>query len=495
MTQLIPEGKQHFDDANGRPLVGGQVFNYLVGTTTFKNTYQDVALSILNTNPVVLDARGECAMYGTGSYRQILKDAAGNLIWDQVIPDAAGTPISVVSLPVVTGPTGTIVGGTVTLTATATSLLTNGSIKSFTWTLPDGSTSVTPATAGSATKAFSPPGAVGSTYTVTVFATDSAGNNSGTISWTINVTVHQPPTVPTTLAISSPIYQNSTGNTLTVSGSTASDGATITYSLTQTGAATLTFSKTTGILAGEVVTFSAPTVSSSTAVTISATAVDSMGGVSAAKNQPVNVIPYPTVAGTPYGGGFYVGRMLVSGTNYILILAPRASGESSPLPIKSTATATTGTQSTWDGLSNTNAMITAGAGVGTCAFFAKGLSIGGFTDWAVPAKDQYEMIYRAFKPDSTANNTSSGVNPNSNPVGAAYTTTVPGVTTAAAFLTGGTEVLNTGFFNWTSTEKPADTTTNIAENLSDGTQLTAAGVGPSAKTAPSVFRAVRMVAI
>lgn len=492
MTQLIPEGKQHFDDANGRPLVGGQVFNYLVGTTTFKNTYQDVALSILNTNPVVLDARGECAMYGTGSYRQILKDAAGNLIWDQVIPDPAGATINVVSIPVVTGPDKALPSSTVTLTATATSLLTAGSIASFKWVLPDGSSSVTPASSNTATKAITVGATIGSTYPVIVTATDNAGNVSLPVTWTVTVAVHQPPTTPTTLTISSPIYQLSSGNTVTVSGSTASDGATITYSLSQSGAVAVTFSKTTGIAAGEVVTFTTPAVASATTITISAVANDSQGGTSPAKTANATINTYPTTAGVAYGGGYYVGRMLIAAQNYILVVAPKASGSIGFSQIKSANTATTGTQSTWDGLSNTNAMITAGAGSSTAAFAAKALNIGGYTDWALPAKDQMEMVYRAFKPTADANNTSSGTNPSSNPTGAAYTASNPGQTTVTAFLPGGSEALSTDFPLWTSTEKSGDATTNNAQTMNDGNQSPS---GISGKTAYYPSRAVRMIAI
>jgi len=91
MSQNIPTGKQQFFDINGKPLVGGKVFNYVVATTIPKNTYQDSAQTTPNANPVILDARGQCSMYGSGSYRQVLKDSADNLIWDQVIIDLAQT--------------------------------------------------------------------------------------------------------------------------------------------------------------------------------------------------------------------------------------------------------------------------------------------------------------------------------------------------------------------------------------------------------------------
>jgi hypothetical protein len=80
---LIPNAKQQFLDANGNPLAGGFVYYYIPSTTTFKNTYQNAALTILNTNPIVLDSAGECIAYGVGSFRQIVTDVNGNLIWDQ----------------------------------------------------------------------------------------------------------------------------------------------------------------------------------------------------------------------------------------------------------------------------------------------------------------------------------------------------------------------------------------------------------------------------
>ena len=89
MTQLLPNGKQQFIDINGKPLVGGQVFHYEVGTLTPKTTYQDAGQTIPNTNPVVLDARGQASIYGTGAYRQILKDVVSVTIWDAVVPDVS----------------------------------------------------------------------------------------------------------------------------------------------------------------------------------------------------------------------------------------------------------------------------------------------------------------------------------------------------------------------------------------------------------------------
>lgn len=160
----------------------------------------------------------------------------------------------------------------------------------------------------------------------------------------------------------------------------------------------------------------------------------------------------PTVAGTAYGGGFYVGRMKIGADSYALIVAPKASGESAGLQVKTTNDTTAGTTSTWDGKANTAAMIAAGAAAHPAANFCKNLSIGGYTDWVLPAKDQLELLYRQLKPDATANATGVGANPSSDPVGANYTEGAPAKTAIAAFKTGGAEAFATDTHYWTSTE-------------------------------------------
>lgn len=87
MSSLIPNGEQRFVDNNGRPLIGGRVYYYVPNTSTLKDTWQDESMTILNTNPIVLDARGECTAWGYGSYRQVVRDDKGNLIWDKLVTD------------------------------------------------------------------------------------------------------------------------------------------------------------------------------------------------------------------------------------------------------------------------------------------------------------------------------------------------------------------------------------------------------------------------
>lgn len=91
---LLPPGQQTFTDANGKPLAGGSITFYVPNTTTAKPTYKDAAQTVLNTNPVILDAAGRATIYGTGAYRQVLKDAGGNLIWDQLTADTSSSQIA-----------------------------------------------------------------------------------------------------------------------------------------------------------------------------------------------------------------------------------------------------------------------------------------------------------------------------------------------------------------------------------------------------------------
>ena len=86
---LLPNGEQQFIDANGKPYASGKVYFYSDFPTcsVLKNTYQNTAASVLNTNPVVLSAMGTATIFGTGNYCQVLKDASGNTIWTKFTAD------------------------------------------------------------------------------------------------------------------------------------------------------------------------------------------------------------------------------------------------------------------------------------------------------------------------------------------------------------------------------------------------------------------------
>lgn len=55
----------------------GLVYTYAAGTLTPKTTYTDSAGGTPNANPVVLDASGQASIWGTGSYKFVVKTAAG----------------------------------------------------------------------------------------------------------------------------------------------------------------------------------------------------------------------------------------------------------------------------------------------------------------------------------------------------------------------------------------------------------------------------------
>ncbi len=83
-ASILPPAKTTFFDSNGNPLTSGTVESYIPSTTTHKTTWQDAAETIPNLNPLTLDAAGRTLLLGSGSYRQVVKDRDGNLIWDQV---------------------------------------------------------------------------------------------------------------------------------------------------------------------------------------------------------------------------------------------------------------------------------------------------------------------------------------------------------------------------------------------------------------------------
>src|SRR5204863_10192530 len=94
----VADPKKQFLDANGIPLVGGLVYAYAAGTTTPSNTWRDRAQTVLNPNPIVLDAAGSCDLVldPALTYRFVVTDAAQviqpHLGGDNIV-GAAGTQV------------------------------------------------------------------------------------------------------------------------------------------------------------------------------------------------------------------------------------------------------------------------------------------------------------------------------------------------------------------------------------------------------------------
>ena len=184
-----------------------------------------------------------------------------------------------------------------------------------------------------------------------------------------------------------------------------------------------------------------------------------------------NVQGVPDV-GQEYGGGFFVGQMYGSnltsggglddgGVIYNIIMAPKATGErgvqTTEKPINPGTTTNFSDSQSFGKVaqdSNTDSNFVYWT-------WARNLTIGGFTDWYVPAILEMQLLYRALKPTGDSNNTSYGANPYGVPVPLGnYTPGSPAPTELAAFIEpSGTEYLSTHDagdvnakrFYWTST--------------------------------------------
>jgi hypothetical protein len=188
-----------------------------------------------------------------------------------------------------------------------------------------------------------------------------------------------------------------------------------------------------------------------------------------------------------------------------VIIAPKSSGQNASLQYKNANTAApSATGTLTEGLKATLAMVADGnSTVYPAAHFCNDLSIGGYSDWYFPARDEFELLYRNLRPFTGSNisvtgrptgatpdyknlgslgDTSGGygVNNNSDPQGVAYTSGSPTQTSVAIFQTGGSESLNQPVNYVTSTEY--NTTTvwyqNTDPNTPGGQQLNSFKIGP-----------------
>lgn len=158
----------------------------------------------------------------------------------------------------------------------------------------------------------------------------------------------------------------------------------------------------------------------------------------------------PTVPGTPYDGGFCVGRFLCNGEPHLLIVAPKAAGEHDDAEWHTEYSDIAGAQSYCDGLANTQAMAEAGSEL---AQWALGLNIDGHADWYLPAQDELELCYRALKPTTDDNYLygRSGINVSAAPPTYPYTADAPAQTPVEAFQVGGSEAFDEAWY-WSSTQ-------------------------------------------
>jgi hypothetical protein len=171
-------------------------------------------------------------------------------------------------------------------------------------------------------------------------------------------------------------------------------------------------------------------------------------------------------------------------THY-LIVAPRATGQSADGTIFGPNRADP--TSLIDGPANTATLDATGNA--PAAQFCAALTIGGFTDWYLPALYELGVLYFGLKPGTQNNNTSAGINPNSVPERNAVYTAVgpPRQTVAAQFRNTNPEV----FINDIYTSSSQSSNNNVwYVSFASGEQLAA-----SKQSIFSRARAVRRIAL
>lgn len=104
MASLLSAVRTRFFDKSNKPLAGGKVYTYEANSTNPKVTWSDEALTVQNTNPVLLDNEGTALIFFSGKYRFRIEDKYGALVEDNP---------SVTSLVGIDGVTSDIVSTTI----------------------------------------------------------------------------------------------------------------------------------------------------------------------------------------------------------------------------------------------------------------------------------------------------------------------------------------------------------------------------------------------
>lgn len=97
MSSLTPYKAQFFDN-DGNFLVGGKLYTYAAGTSTPLATYTSQSGASANTNPIILNSRGEADIWLSAlSYKFALTTDAGAPVW--TIDNVEGRADSTVESP------------------------------------------------------------------------------------------------------------------------------------------------------------------------------------------------------------------------------------------------------------------------------------------------------------------------------------------------------------------------------------------------------------
>jgi hypothetical protein len=91
---VLPNGRNYFEATGGGPAVGYKLYTYVPNSSTLKDTYTTALGNVANQNPVVMDSRGEAAIYWVGDYDVTLKTDVDVTVWGPERlnqPETAGT--------------------------------------------------------------------------------------------------------------------------------------------------------------------------------------------------------------------------------------------------------------------------------------------------------------------------------------------------------------------------------------------------------------------
>jgi hypothetical protein len=187
----------------------------------------------------------------------------------------------------VTSAPGVVSGQLLKLNMTGASRQIGGSIASFEVT--DWTNTVHNYTATSSaalSNDITATGSVGDVLTLSIVAIDDLGNRSAPVVKNINVVTNSAPTGTITANVPTSIDTASTNNQMSFTGLVDNDGTAFTYSITSISDSGFVVSKTTNIADGEIITATAPTLTTTEySVTFQVKGVDSLG----AETSPVTV--------------------------------------------------------------------------------------------------------------------------------------------------------------------------------------------------------------
>lgn len=234
-----------------------------------------------------------------------------------------------------------------------------------------------------------------------------------------------------------------------------------------------------------------------TAYTFTVVALNKFGP-SSASTASNSVTPAQPLIGEAFAGGFFAGQISTTAdgvATHNLVVAPLATGQVASTKYRTTNQSTPGATSLIDGSFNTAIMM--GGVHGTPAEypagdFCNGLTIGGHSDWYMPAKNELIVQYFFLKPTTTTNNVGSGANVyavSPEPSNTGYTSGAPAQTSATVFRSGGTEAFSAVDY-WSSNEDEINSGYAWTQSFSDGIQNRL-----NFKTYTRSVRAIRRVAV